>query len=66
MAITAFTVAPGDDLFRIAARVYNDPMGFTLLLRANGLVDPFIHDDLVLIVPRYNQARANDGILASQ
>lgn len=64
--ITSITVAPGDDLYRIAAQYYRDASAATLIMNANGLSDPLIQADLTIVIPIYNQARANDGILASQ
>lgn len=66
MAQTSITVAPGDDLYRLAAEYYGDPAAWTLLAFANGLSDPLIQADQVLSVPAYNAGQANDGILASQ
>ena len=66
MANISYAVSVGDDLFRIAAEIYGDAMGWTLLARANGLSDPVIQADAVLTVPDYNVTRANDGILANQ
>ena len=59
------TLAPGDDLFRVAAEYYLDATAWTLIARANNLWDPLIQTDLVVTVPDYNQARANEGSLAS-
>ncbi len=59
-------VSPGDDLYKLAARLYGDAMGWTLLARANGLSDPLIATSATLSVPDYNIARADDGILANQ
>jgi nucleoid-associated protein YgaU len=66
MAITSRVVAPGDDLYRLAAEYYDDASAWTLIARANGLSDPLIQTDSTLIIPAYNANRANDGILASQ
>lgn len=66
MAITTVTVSPGDDLYRLASQYYGDAGGWTLIARANGLSDPLIQTDSALIIPAYNAAQANDGILASQ
>lgn len=66
MAGKTQTVAQGDDLYRLAARLYRDVAGVTILMRANGLSDPVIQDDMTLIVPAFNGNRANDGILASE
>ena len=38
----------------------------TLIARANGLNDPLIQTDSILIVPAYNGNQVNDGILASR
>lgn len=56
-------LAPGDDLFRLAAEHYQDATAWTLIARANGLWDPLIQVDVVVVVPAYNKARANGGIL---
>jgi nucleoid-associated protein YgaU len=66
MAQTQLTVAPGDDLFRIAAEYYGDATAWTLIARANSLTDPVIQANQVIIIPPYNANRANNGILASQ
>lgn len=66
MAVTTIIASPGDDCYRLAARLYRDAMAATLLMRANNLSDPFIQAPILLIVPAYNVGRANDGILASQ
>ncbi len=66
MALTTVTVSPGDDLYELAAQFYSDATAWTLIARANGLTDPFIQTDSTLIIPAYNTAQANDGILASQ
>ena len=66
MATSTIIVSPGDDCYRLAARLYRDAMAATLLMRANGLSDPFIQTSMLLVVPAYNVGRANDGILASQ
>jgi len=66
MADTTISVSPGNDLYRLAAQIYGDPEAWTLLARANNLLDPLITADLTLVVPAYNAGRANSGILASQ
>jgi nucleoid-associated protein YgaU len=66
MAITSVTVSPGDDLYRLASQYYGDAAAWTLIARANGLTDPLIDTDSTLVIPAYNAAQANDGILASQ
>lgn len=66
MANNSITVSPGDDLFKIAARIYGAATAWTLLARANGLTDPQITVSATLSVPDYNATRANDGILANQ
>ncbi len=66
MAASVLQVAVGDDLFRIAARLYGDAGGWTLIARANGLFDPLIQADATLTIPAYNEGRANDGVLASE
>jgi nucleoid-associated protein YgaU len=66
MAITSRVVAPGDDLYRLAAEYYNDANAWTLIARANSLFDPLIKVDATLIIPAYNAGQANSGILASQ
>lgn len=68
MAITTVTVSPGDDLYEFAARFYGDATAWTLIARANGInpPDPLIQTDSTLVIPVYNKAQANDGILASQ
>jgi nucleoid-associated protein YgaU len=66
MAITTRTVAPGDDLYRVAAEVYGNSSAWTLIARANGLIDPLIQVDAVLSIPAYNANQVNDGILASE
>ncbi len=66
MAITSRTVSPGDDLYALAAEYYGDALAWTLIARANGLSDPQIQTDSTLIIPVYNKAQANNGILASQ
>lgn len=63
MANNSITVTANDDLFVLAARLYGDAGAWTLLARANGLTDPVIQADQTLIVPDYNAARANDGLL---
>lgn len=65
MAITTITVAPGDDLYRIAAEYYGDASAWVLLAQANGLSDPLIQADATLAIPAYNATRANDGIFAA-
>lgn len=62
MSSASLVVAPGDDLFRIAAEVYGDPAAWTLLAAANGLSDPLVTKDLTLSIPAYDATRANDGI----
>lgn len=54
----------GDMLYNVAALVYRDAAGWTLLAKANGLVDPLLQSDVALIIPAYDAGRANDGILA--
>ncbi len=66
MAIANVTVSPGDDLYRIAAEFYGDATAWTLIAFANSLTDPLIQEDAVLVIPAFDQGRANDGILASQ
>lgn len=66
MANNSITVSPGDDLYKLAARLYGDPTAWTLLARANGLTDPVIGVGATLSVPNYSAALANDGILANQ
>lgn len=63
MATLNLPLAPGDDLFRVAAGRYGDANGWTLIARANGLWDPFIQEDVVVLVPEYNLIRANGGVL---
>lgn len=55
----------GGNLYDIAAKQYGDPTGATLIMQANGLHDPTITGNTTLIMPPYNQAAANGGILAS-
>jgi len=66
MANNAVSVSAGDDLYRLAAELYGDAGGWTLLARANGLTDPVIQTDAILSVPDYNAARAADGVLSNQ
>jgi hypothetical protein len=66
MANNAISVSTGDDLYRVAARLYGDAAAWTLLARANGLTDPVVQADAVLSVPDYNAARAADGVLSNQ
>jgi hypothetical protein len=63
MSIINLSLAPGDDLFRVAAEYYNDPTAWTLIARANGLWDPLIQTDIVVTIPDYNASRANGGSL---
>lgn len=56
-------LAPGADLFRVAAEQYSDATAWTLIARANGLWDPYISTDVTIVIPEYNKNRANDGIL---
>lgn len=55
----------GGNLYDIAAKEYGDASGATLIMQANGLHDPTIAGNTTLIIPPYNQAAANGGILAS-
>lgn len=66
MSGATYSVSVGDDLYRIAAELYGDHTAATLIMTANGLWDPLIQADAVLVIPAYSAARANDGILASQ
>ena len=61
MAVTNIVASAGDDLYRIAARLYRDASAAILLMRANGLTDPSIDTDIVLVVPSYSSLRTNDG-----
>ena len=64
MATTqTITAAPGYDLYRLAARVYGDPTGWTLIARANGLTDPIVQKMGNLIIPPYNAQFTQGGIL---
>ncbi len=65
MALTSITVAPGADLYALAARLYGDASAWTLIARANGLTDPLIQTDSTLIIPAYIKPQVNNGILAS-
>jgi hypothetical protein len=64
MASKTLSASPGDDLFRLAAEQYGDADGWTLIARANSLYDPIIQTDILLVIPEYSEARANDGIWA--
>lgn len=67
MAIAVATQAypQGTDLYRLAASLYGTATGVTLLLNANGLLDPILQQDTNLIIPTYNAALDNGGILVS-
>ena len=41
----------GTDLYRLAAQLYGQADGATLILRANGLIDPILQVDANLIIP---------------
>jgi nucleoid-associated protein YgaU len=64
MAVTTLTVAPGDDLYRLAAEYYGDASAWTLIAAANPAVngDPLIQTDMTIGIPLYNATRANDGV----
>ncbi len=66
MSITNVTVSPGDDLYSLAVTYYGDAKAWTLIARANGLVDPVIQTDSTLSIPNYIAPQVNDGILASK
>lgn len=53
----------GNMLYNIAALVYRDVAGWSLLAKANGLTDPLLQTDIALVIPAYDAGRANDGIL---
>ncbi len=55
-------VSPGDDLYRVAAEEYGDAEGWVLIAAANGLSDPLIQADAVLVLPAYSAARVNGGV----
>lgn len=64
MANSTIAVSQGDDLYRVAAKIYGDAGAWTLIANANGLADPLILVDATLTVPAFSAIRANDGILA--
>lgn len=63
MATKTLSASPGDDLYRIAAQEYGIADGWTLIAKANGLVDPVIQTDVALIIPDFNEARLTGGVL---
>lgn len=65
MGITSRTVSPGDDLYALAVLYYGDASAWTLIARANGLIDPLVQTDSTLIIPSYVAPQVNSGILAS-
>ena len=62
MASTTVTVAPGDDLYRLAAQYYGDASAWVLIAYANGLSDPLIQADAALAIPAYSASRVGDGV----
>jgi LysM repeat protein len=62
--LNSVQASPGDDLYRISARVYGTVQGWTLIARANGLIDPLIQTAINLQIPKYSSSSANDGILS--
>jgi hypothetical protein len=67
MAVTVSTqlYPAGTDLYRLAASLYGDANGVTLILNANGLLDPILSEDANLVIPIYNAALVNGGIPVS-
>lgn len=55
----------GGNLFDLAAKLYGDSTAATLIMTANGLTDPTITGNTTLIIPPYNAAAANGGVLTA-
>ena len=51
----------GGNLFKIAALYYGDAMGWNLIARANGLIDPVFTGILTLVIPEYSKKAIANG-----
>lgn len=50
-------------LYHLAASAYGDPSLWTLIARANGLLDPWVDDIVTLEIPRPSQRQPDGGVL---
>ncbi len=54
----------GGNLYQVAALEYGDSLAADLIMEANGLLDPQLSGNVTLIIPPYNAAAVNGGILS--